>query len=198
VCANQLAVLRMLPFARTLRAAGNVRGLAVARLRYAVRGWNGLARSPVRDAHAALDDLAARYPDAPVALVGHSMGGRAAIYVAGHPAVRAVVALAPWIERGDPVDPVRGRRVLVAHGDADRVTSPAAAAAYARSAALVAESVSFVRVHGDGHAMLRRSALWHQLASEFVLGACYGPAAASTAIAALVAEALGGEPALSV
>ena len=56
-----------------------------------VRGWNGAQRSPVADVEQALDELAARFPGVPIALVGHSMGGRAAMYAAGHEGVRAVV-----------------------------------------------------------------------------------------------------------
>jgi hypothetical protein len=100
------------------------------------------------------------------------------------------------LEAGDPVDTVRGRRILIAHGDADRITSPAAAAAYARSAGPLAESVSFIRISGDGHGMLRRAALWHELTTGFVLGALYGPAA--PARTPIVADALAGRPALSV
>ncbi|MCW2658521.1 MAG: alpha/beta hydrolase, partial [Jatrophihabitans sp.] len=77
VRARQLAVLRMRPFISSLRQAGADHGLAVARLRYAVRGWNGSAASPVADVRDALDQLAARFPGIPIALVGHSMGGRA-------------------------------------------------------------------------------------------------------------------------
>ena len=103
VRASQLAVLRMAPFVTSLRRAGAEHGLAVARLRYLVRGWNGAAQSPVPDVRWALDRLAEQFPGIPVALVGHSMGGRAAVYAAGHDSVRAVVGLAPWIEPGDPV-----------------------------------------------------------------------------------------------
>ena len=85
-------------------------GLAVARLRYRVRGWNGADAAPVADAHWALDQLTARFPGVPIALVGHSMGGRAALYAAGHPAVRAVVGLAPWIEPGDTERTIDGLR----------------------------------------------------------------------------------------
>ncbi len=92
------------------RCAATRDGLAVAQVRYRVRGWNGAERSPVADTSWALDELATRFPDVPVALVGHSMGGRAAIYAAGARRVRAVVGLAPWIEPGDPVAPLTGRR----------------------------------------------------------------------------------------
>ena len=46
---TNLTVVRMTPFASSLRRAGTDLGLAVARLRYVVRGWNGGAQSPVAD-----------------------------------------------------------------------------------------------------------------------------------------------------
>ena len=174
VRARQLAVVRMLPFDRALRQAGAAHGLAVARLRYLVRGWNGPQRSPVPDAQWALDTLSERYPGAPVALIGHSMGGRTALYVADDPAVEVVVGLAPWIEDGDPVDTLLGRRVLLAHGTHDRMTSASATARYAELAGRVATSVSFVSVDSASHAMLRRAEVWHRLTAEFVAGALFG------------------------
>lgn len=170
VRASQLAVVRMTPFAASLRAAGRQRGLAVARLRYLVRGWNGAAQSPVHDVRWALGQLARRFPGVPVALVGHSMGARAAIYAAGHESVRAVVGLAPWLETGDPDAQLAGRRLLIVHGDRDRMTSPAESASYARHAANVAASVSYVTIRRERHAMLRRAADWHQLTTGYVLG----------------------------
>lgn len=170
VRALQLAVLRMLPFAKALRRAGSGQGLAVVRLRFAQRGWNGAAQAPLADARWALAELDRRFPGIPVGLVGHSMGGRTALYVAGHPNVRAVVALAPWLEPGDPTDQLAGRRLLIAHGDLDRMTSPSASAGYARAAAEVAEAVSYVSVRADRHAMLRRGRVWYQLTTGFLLG----------------------------
>jgi pimeloyl-ACP methyl ester carboxylesterase len=196
VRAGQLAVLRMLPFGRALSAAGRGRGLAVARVRYAMRGWNGTLQSPVADARAALEELNRRYPGIPSALVGHSMGGRTALHVAGEDGVRAVVGLAPWIEDGDPVAGLRRRRLLILHGDADRRTSAAAAEEYTTAAAAVAESASFVRVRGDGHAMLRRPRVWHRLTAGFVIAVLYRSAGAVPVPA--LAEALAGQPALVV
>ena len=167
--ARQLAALRMLPFARNLRAAGAGDGLTVARLRYRVRGWNGAQQSPVADTRWALDELDRRFPGVPLALVGHSMGGRAALYCAGHPVVASVVALAPWLEREDPVEQLAGRRLLVVHGAHDRMTSARRSAAFAQRAAAVARSVNYVRVDAEAHAMLRRAALWHRLTTGFVL-----------------------------
>lgn len=166
---TNLAVLRMAPFAGSLRRAGRGHGLAVARLRYLVRGWNGTARSPVADVEWALDRLAASFPTAPVALIGHSMGGRAAFHAAGHPAVRAVVGLAPWVERDDSVEPIAGRHLLVAHGQRDRITSPRGAAEWTRRAAAVAASASYVAISNERHAMLQRAGLWHSLTTAYVL-----------------------------
>ncbi len=171
VRARQLAVLRMRPFAGALRRAGAAHGLAVARLRYQVRGWNGDLRSPVGDTRGALAELTARFPDVPLALVGHSMGGRTAVHVADDPAVRVVVALAPWLEVDDPVATMTGRRLLVVHGKADHVTDPRASARYVDAAAELARTVSWLGLRGERHAMLRRAALWHELATGYVLGA---------------------------
>lgn len=174
VRAGQLAVVRMAPFSASLRRAGHRHGLAVARMRYVVRGWNGSRQAPVADVRWVLDRLAERYPGVPVALVGHSMGGRAAIHAAGHPSVSTVVGLAPWIEADDPYRSVDGRDVLVLHGDGDRITSAKASAAWTRRAAAVAASAAYVSVRGDGHAMLRRARLWHAVATGFVLAALRG------------------------
>jgi pimeloyl-ACP methyl ester carboxylesterase len=173
---HQLAVVRMAPFSWSLERAGRRHGLAVARMRYRLRGWNGAARAPVADVQWVLDRLADRYPGVPVALVGHSMGGRAAVYAAAHESVRAVVGLAPWIVADDPTGNVAGAHVLVAHGDADRITSPDASARWTQRAAAVAASAGFVSVRGDGHAMLRRAPLWHGMATDFVLATLCGVA----------------------
>jgi alpha-beta hydrolase superfamily lysophospholipase len=170
VRAHQLAVLRMVPFARGLASAGRPHGLVVARLRFGQRGWNGDLRSPVSDARGALAELTRRFPDVPVALVGHSMGGRTALHVADDPSVRVVAALAPWITPTDPVETMTGRRLLVVHGDADRVTDPRASRDYAEQAATVARSVSWVGIRGEKHAMLHRPRLWHDLTTGYVLG----------------------------
>lgn len=200
VRATQLAVLRMAPFAAALRRAGRRHGLAVARLRYLVRGWNGPRRSPVPDVEWALARLADRF-DVPIALVGHSMGGRAAIYAAGHPNVRALVGLAPWIEAGDPYEQVAGRRVFVVHGQLDRITSARASATWTEHARTVATSASYVAIEHEHHAMLRRAGLWHGLTASYVLAALCGVAPDGTAggvAANVVRKVLAGEPSLVV
>lgn len=165
---RHLSYQRMRPFARTAARAAGPRGVAVWRLRYRVRGWNGDARDPVRDASWALDLAARRHPGVPVVLVGHSMGGRTALHVAGAPAVVAVCALAPWIEPGDPFDQLAGRLVVIAHGDLDRVTDPANSRRYAADAARAGVSVAHFEVAGESHALLRRAADWHGLVRDTV------------------------------
>ena len=168
---RQLAVLRMKPFATGLARAGERHGLVVARLLFRVRGWNGEHRDPVADAEWALGRLAERFPGLPTGLVGHSMGGRTAIYAGGFPTVRSVVGLAPWVEPGDPSAQLAGRRVLFVHGDGDRMTSPAASLELARQLQGVAESIDYVSLRAGKHAMLQRPGLWHDLATGFTLDA---------------------------
>lgn len=181
VTARQLTVVRMRPFISSLAAHGDAHGLAVARVRYAVRGWNGAARSPVGDVLGALDRITAAYPGVPVALVGHSMGGRTAVHVAGHPAVTTVVGLAPWLEASDPVRQLADRDVLVAHGAGDHTTSPKASARMVRAIQGLARSAAFVRVEHEGHALLRRAGLWHDLATGYTLARlCDVPPAETT------------------
>lgn len=166
---RHLSAVRMRPFARSLHRAGRGAGLTVMLLRYRYRGWNGEAMSPVADARWALDYASARHGDVPVVLVGHSMGGRTALRVAGHDAVRGVAALAPWLPDGEPVDQLAGREILIAHGTRDRVTSPRASRRFAERARGIAACVDFVAVHGEAHAMVLRAPLWHRLTTGFAL-----------------------------
>lgn len=194
--ARHLAVARMLPFDRALRQVGSRTdgGLAVARLRYRVRGWNGAAQNPVRDTRWALERLHERFPDVPFALVGHSMGGRTAVHVADDPAVAVVVGLAPWIQDGDPLARLAGRRVLLVHGDRDTWTDPHATAQVAERLRGTAAQVAFVCVRGEGHAMLRRPGVWHRLTAGYVAATLLGTPPADP----LVAELLAGAPILDV
>lgn len=167
--ARHLAGVRMLPFARSLHRVGAGSGLAVWSVRYRYRGWNGADMSPVADAIWALGEVRRTCGDVPVVLVGHSMGGRTAVRVAGDPAVAGVVALAPWLPDGEPVEQLRGRRLLVAHGVLDRVTSPRASRRYVDRARTVAAEVAYVSVRGEMHAMVLRPRTWHRLSTDCVL-----------------------------
>src|SRR4051794_8906641 len=165
------AGLRMRPIAATLRARGHRQGLVVERVRYRYRGWNGAEASPVVDARASLPDARTRHGDVPVVLVGHSMGARTALRLAGDDGVTTVVGLAPWTPRDEPVDHTDGRRLLLVQGDGDTVTPPGNSLDYARRATAAGAEVARVVVRGDGHAMLRRWPTWHRLAIDAVLAA---------------------------
>ncbi|MET0894764.1 MAG: alpha/beta fold hydrolase [Acidimicrobiia bacterium] len=168
---GNLAVRRMRPFARELSRTGSGAGLAVWSLRHRVRGWNGDEQSPVADATWALNEIARRHGDVPVALVGHSMGGRTAVHVGGAPNVIALCLLAPWLPRGEPYEQVAGRSVLVVHGRLDTTTSPKASLAWAKEASTVSDRVWRVDVRRERHAMLWRPGLWHRLATDYTVAA---------------------------
>ncbi|MBC9712742.1 alpha/beta fold hydrolase [Streptomyces sp. TRM66268-LWL] len=162
--------LRMRPFARAVGRAVDGHDVVVGRVRYRCRGWNGAREDPLHDARAALDALERRFGEIPTVLVGHSMGGRAALRAAGHRLVRGVVGLAPWCPEGEPVEQLAGRRVVLLHGDMDRTTDPRASAAYAARASKAGAQACLVLVDGAGHAMLQRPRTWHALTAGSVTG----------------------------
>lgn len=157
-------VARLVPFARALRRLPGP--LAVARLRFRVRGWNGDAM-PVEDARWALAQVRAAYPGVPIAIVGHSMGGRVAMHVGDDPDVRLVVGLAPWVEPGDP-QPGDGTRTVLLHGDRDIICSLARTRTAVEQMQARGLDASLVRVARADHAMLVRSRLWTALVTEIV------------------------------
>ncbi len=169
--ARQLTAWRMRPFAAGIHKAGRDAGLAVWLVRYRYRGWNGEQASPLADISWALDEVRRRHGGVPVVLIGHSMGGRVVLRMGGDRSVRAVLALAPWLPDGEPAGQLAGRRVLIAHGSRDRVTSPRASLAFARVAGAAGAEVSWVGVRGDAHAMLLRYRTWQRLAVRFTLAA---------------------------
>jgi len=172
--ARHLANVRMRPIARDLHRSGRAAGLAVWQLRYRYRGWNGTEMSPVADAQWALDEVRTRHGMVPVVLVGHSMGGRTALRVAGDESVHGVAALAPWLVDTEPVEQLAGRQVLVIHGSRDHVTSPVASRRYVERARTVTSGVEYVDIAGETHAMLRRWRTWHRLTTGFVLDVMCG------------------------
>ncbi len=184
--ALQPAVLRMIPVAVAIRQALRGSGAVVQRPRFRVRGWNGAQASPVGDLNEALDAIAAEFGPVPVVLVGHSMGARAAVRAAGHPAVSAIAGLAPWLPPGEPAGQLAGRRVLLAHGTADSITSPAETWAFLEEARAVTE-VAAVELRDGDHPMLRRARLWHAIAAEFARAALGMTARDATLAAAVTA-----------
>lgn len=179
----QLSVLRMVPVAHRIAHAGRSR-LAVHRLLNSHRGWDA-GTTPVADARWAIDRVRDEHGDVPVALVGHSLGGRAALLAGDHPAVTGVVALNPWVLPTDRVD-LRGRRVLVVHGSEDRLASPARSADLARRLATTS-SVGYATVPGGRHAMLRHARAFEAYAADFVTATLLGTAPRSDAVAAVLA-----------
>jgi alpha-beta hydrolase superfamily lysophospholipase len=158
--------LRMVPFGWAVRRRR--RDVAVVRLRFRRRGWNGAAADPVADVHRALDRVVARAGPLPVVLVGHSMGGRAALLAAGDPHVVGVIALAPWIPAGDPVAQLAGVDVVIVHGTGDRRTSPVQSARVTERLIGIARSVRYETVADGDHAMLRHARRWHRLVADAV------------------------------
>jgi dienelactone hydrolase len=169
-----VSLLRMFPFGRSVfRAArGHIR---VATLRYAVRGWNGDQESPLPDARWALDRIAERFGDVPVGLVGHSMGGRVALRVGDYRGVGSVAALAPWLPPGEPIPPMDGRAVLLAHGTADRITDPAETFELAEKLVAQGVDVELVKFPGARHAMLFPARPWHDLVARFMVRTLLSP-----------------------
>ena len=133
-------------------------------LRYTVRGWNGGA--PVADARWALEQARRELGDVPVVLLGHSMGGRTAAYVADDPSVVGVVAVAPWWQADDPVTALRGKRVFAAHGRSDKITSARLTRAFLARADAVAAETEFQDMGRVGHYMFRRIPSWNDFATS--------------------------------
>ncbi|WP_245984150.1 alpha/beta hydrolase [Streptomyces tateyamensis] len=190
----QPAALRMQGFRWPLARATGGGAVALGTVRYRYRGWNGERADPAQDVREALDELAAQLGPVPVVLLGHSMGGRAALRAAGHPRVTAVVALAPWCPGGDPCGQLAGRRLVTLHGDHDRVTDPADTVRFAVRARAAGAAVAGITVAGGDHAMLRRARDWQRAAAALAaalldLGPLPGPVAEALALPGAVAQA---------
>ncbi len=158
---------------RQLTPALHRAGLDVWLLRYRHVGWNAHDedRHPVPDVRWALDQARPSYDGQtrPVVLLGHSMGARAAVSVADDPLVRGVVALAPWLPPGEPVEPLRGKRLVAAHGRDDRITSFAATEQFMARARQVVAQAELVDMGSLGHYMLKGAGSWNTTARTHVL-----------------------------
>lgn len=171
----QLSVLRMIPMARRVAAAGRDR-LAVFRLLNSVRGWD-THHTPADDVAWAMDQLRKRFGEGlPTCLVGHSLGGRAALVAGGLPDVHSIAALAPWVYPTDGQQDLTGRKVMVVHGTEDHIASPTRALAAARNLQRTAE-VGFISVEGGRHAMLRHHHSFDGYAAQFAAATLLGDAA---------------------
>lgn len=163
---RDLAVLRMVPFARAVARAE--RSSAVYRLKLSIRGWNGDGSAALRDARWALKSLRERHPDRPMVVIGHSLGGRVALLVGGDPDVVGVVLLAPWAPSHEPVRQLAGRGVVVIRGGRDRVIPPRTTDPWLNRLVNSSAAVTQQMLPWAGHAMLRRFWVWHRLAARGV------------------------------
>lgn len=161
-----LPALRMRPFATALLRETFDDDVLVAHVRYRHRGWNGTHAHPVADARRALEELRALTGPVPVVLIGHSMGGRAALRAAADPQVKGVVALAPWWPGAEPTGHLHGRTVIALHDEADRVTSAAETWSCLTRAQAAGAQVLGIRMPHGGHSMIRDARRWHRIAAE--------------------------------
>jgi predicted esterase len=164
-----LSLVRMRAFEHFVHTSAADQGIATALVRYRVAGWNGEAADAFQDVRWALDRLRHEHGhDVPIVLVGHSMGGRAALRAGGERSVTAVCALAPWTPPGEPVMHLRDQTVAILHGRGDRWVPARLSAEYAVRARRAGARVARFTIEG-GHSMVRRSARWHAFARDVVL-----------------------------
>jgi dienelactone hydrolase len=165
-----LSLVRMRAIEQFVRSSTADRGIGTHLLRYRVAGWNGGAADAYSDVRWAIQQLRDEHgPYVPIVLVGHSMGGRAALRAGGDPQVAAVCGLAPWTPPGEPVDHLRDRTVAILHGSGDRWVPARLSADFALRAR--AAGVHIARfVTPGGHSMVRGALRWHRFARDIVLG----------------------------
>ena len=164
-----LSLVRMRAFEQFVHRSTADQGIATALVRYRVAGWNGEAADAFQDVRWAITRLRADHgTDVPIVLVGHSMGGRAALRAGGEPSVTAVCALAPWTPPGEPVMHLRDQTVAILHGRGDRWVPARLSAEFAVRARRAGARVARFEIDG-GHSMVRRSARWHAFARDVVL-----------------------------
>jgi len=155
--------------------------LGFLEVRYRTKSWRRLELC-IEDARSALD--AARAAGAvELALLGYSMGGAVAVHVAAEPAVRTVIALAPWLYPQLDLGTLRDRRLAIVHGSMDRglpgipgVKPALSLAGYTRARALRIDAVRTViplashaialRRRSGGLLALPRAARWEELVAE--------------------------------
>ncbi len=166
VTGRSLAWRRSLRLAHDLGGPLHGEGVGLSVLRYRTAGWNGDGAGRIEDAHWALDRIRASYGEVPVAILGHSMGGRAACRVADHELVRGVVALAPWLPADEPVAALAGRVLYAAHGQRDRITRARDTRAFVERAREVATTASFTDMGDLGHYLLRGVHAWNAFALD--------------------------------
>ena len=164
-----LSVARLRAFEQFVHATTAERGVGTAFVRYRLAGWNGEAADAYQDVRWSLERLREQHGrDVPIVLIGHSMGGRAALRAGGEPQVTAVCALAPWTPPGEPVMHLRDQTVAILHGRGDRWVPARLSAEFAVRARRSGARVARFTVAG-GHSMLRRAHRWHTFTRDVVL-----------------------------
>jgi alpha-beta hydrolase superfamily lysophospholipase len=160
-------VTRMRMIARAVAPLLAGHGVAVHTMCFRYQGWNGDERAPVPDVRWAVAQLSKQYGDIPLVLSGHSLGGRAVVNAADAPGVVGVLGLAPWLPENEPTAQLAGRRLLLAHGTRDRVTSPRSSYDYAARARAEGHDVARIVLPGSGHTLLSRARDWNRLVLAF-------------------------------
>ena len=157
----------MYPFTASIQARFGP-AVRVHQASYRVKGWNGGQASPMPYARNALDQIKRRYPDTPVALIGHSMGGRIVANLGDDPAVTDILALAPWWQFADWRNIHDGARVLAIHGESDTLTRPRRTEKGINELKARGLDAKFISVPNGGHAMLDHIGLWQREALNFI------------------------------
>ncbi len=163
----QGSAVRMYPFTASIAATFGSR-VRVHQARYRVYGWNGGQASPMPYARNAVEQMSRATPGVPVAVIGHSMGGRIAALLGDDERVTDILALAPWWQHADWRHIHDGVRVVAVHGEADTVTYPARTAKGIAELADRGLDATYIGVPGGGHPMLDHIALWQREAVSFV------------------------------
>ncbi|MFZ2510720.1 MAG: dienelactone hydrolase family protein [Gordonia sp. (in: high G+C Gram-positive bacteria)] len=164
---TQPSAMRMYPFSLSIQARFGT-AVRVHQATYRVYGWNGGQASPMPYARSALDQLKQRYLDTPIALVGHSMGGRIVAQLGADEQVSDILALAPWWQFADWRQIHDGARVLAIHGENDTLTRPRRTEKGIEELRARGLDADFISVPDGGHAMLDHVGLWHGRALDFV------------------------------
>ncbi|GAB3587364.1 hypothetical protein GCM10027579_24590 [Calidifontibacter terrae] len=141
--------------------------IAFVRVLNSVSGWNDPIKSPVADAEWALMRVKQLYPGLPIALVGHSMGGRVAFELVDRPDVQALVGLAPWLSDGYIEQRFLDTPTLLVHGRQDTVTSPDASRDLVNRIVDAGGEAHFESVPG-WHSLLVRSGQWQRDVAAFL------------------------------
>ncbi|WP_329012929.1 alpha/beta fold hydrolase [Streptomyces sp. NBC_00690] len=168
--AVNLPAVRLRPFASSIMRATRNDQVLVGRVRYRHRGWNGVREDAVPDARQALRAVVDTAGDVPVVLVGHSMGARAALRLAGEAQIKGVVALAPWCPPGEPLAEVGDRHLVALHDGSDRVTVAEDTWEYLARAERAGAYTLGVSMPKGGHAMVRDAHTWQHITTSLVCG----------------------------